>query len=137
LRKVKTRTLVLNGLMLGGAGISLAILSHGAITLSLGVVLAGLGFSSVFPTMIAIFTDEYGTGGGGSIVLGLCGMGGAVIPWLVGLVSYESKSLRLGLSVTVFTTLLALMVFLAIRMILTTDRRELAETDQWAGASPR
>ena len=111
LRRTTTRTVVFNGLMLGAIGITLTVVSNGVLTLALGVILSGFGLSAVFPTMIAIFTDEYGTGGGGSIVLGVCGMGGALIPWLVGVVSFESTSLRLGLAVTLVSTLLALIVF--------------------------
>jgi fucose permease len=110
-KRTSTRELVLSGLLLGMIGIAITILAQGVLTLMLGVILAGLGLSAVFPTVVAIFTEEYGTGGGGSIVLGLCGLGGALIPWLVGVVSFESNSLRLGLAVTLFAIVLSLLVF--------------------------
>jgi fucose permease len=99
LRMLREGSLILGGLALAAAGIVMAIASPSIAVLAVGVVLSGFGLSAIFPTAIAIFAEWFGTGGAGSIVLGCCGLGGAVIPWLVGEVSTRSQSLRLGLAV--------------------------------------
>jgi fucose permease len=74
-------------------------------------VLSGFGLSAIFPTAIAIFAEWFGTGGAGSIVLGCCGLGGAVIPWLVGEVSMRSHSLRVGLAVPLAAVIVAVALY--------------------------
>jgi MFS transporter, FHS family, glucose/mannose:H+ symporter len=104
LRRAQERSVIIAGLAISALGIVLAVVSPSLLVLEIGVLLSGLGMAAIFPTAIAIFTEWYGTGGAGSAVLGLCGLGGAVVPWLVGVVSYRSQNLRLGLSVTLACT---------------------------------
>jgi len=111
LRLVRNGTLIFAGLAVATLGILLAILSSTMITLEAGVLLSGLGLAAIFPTAVAIFAEWYGTGGTGSIVLGSCGLGGAVVPWLVGVVSDRSQNLRLGLTVTLACTAMAAVLY--------------------------
>jgi FHS family glucose/mannose:H+ symporter-like MFS transporter len=111
LRALTPGKLVLAGLGMAAAGIVLAIASPSMTILEAGVLLTGFGLSSVFPTAIAIFAEWYGTGGAGSIVLGCCGLGGAVVPWLVGEVSNRSQNLRLGLGVTLVSIAVAAVAY--------------------------
>ena len=93
--------LISYGMAIASVGICVAIASPQIALLEFGVLLCGFGLGPVFPTSIAVFTEWYGTRSGGStVVLGLCGLGGAVVPWLVGVVSNRSQSLRLGIAVT-------------------------------------
>ena len=101
LRFTRASALILYGMIVATAGILLAIASPKIALLEFGVLLCGFGLGPVFPTSIALFTEWYGTRGRGSpIVLALCGLGGAVVPWIVGVVSDRSQNLRLGIAVT-------------------------------------
>jgi len=96
LRFLREGTFILSGLALAAVGIFTAILSPSVAMLEAGVLLAAFGLAGVFPTGIAIFAEWYGTSGAGSIVFGLCGLGGALVPWLVGIVSNRTHDLRVG-----------------------------------------
>lgn len=101
LRFIRTGSLIFYGMVIGSAGIVIALASPEIALLEFGVLLCGFGLGPVFPTSIALFTEWYGTRGtGSSIVLGACGLGGAVVPWIVGVVSDRSHNLRLGIAVT-------------------------------------
>jgi fucose permease len=113
LRRVREGGLILAGLAVTTLGIMVAVASPDVGVLAAGVVLAGFGLAAIFPTTIAIFTEWFGTGGAGSIVLGCCGFGGALIPWMVGEVSTRSQSLRLGLSVPLAAVAAAALVYWA------------------------
>ena len=73
-------------------------------TVSSGAGLAGLGLAAVFPTTFAIFTRHFGRQASqlAGFVFVLGGMGGALIPWLVGLTSARFGDLRIGLLVPLF-----------------------------------
>lgn len=98
LRFMREGRFIISGLGLAGIGIVLAIVSPSAAVLEAGVILAAFGLAGVFPTGMAVFAEWYGTSGAGSsIVFGLCGLGGALVPWLVGIVSDRTQNLRIGL----------------------------------------
>jgi len=111
LRRARESTVITGGLALSAVGIVIAIISPSLLVLEIGVLLSGLGMAAIFPTAIAIFAEWYGTGGAGSAVLGLCGLGGAVVPWLVGVVSDRSQNLRMGLAVTLACTAVSALLF--------------------------
>jgi fucose permease len=113
LRLVRPAKLVFLGLFLAIIGSTLIVFAHEMPLFVIGVLASGIGLSAVFPTVIAIFTEWYGTGGAGSIVLGVPGLGGALFPWLVGVVSDKSGHLRLGMSVNIAVSMAALLVFFA------------------------
>jgi fucose permease len=117
LRRVGERVVVVAGLVVAGIGIILSVISPSLLVLEIGVLLSGLGMSAVFPTTIAIFTEWFGTGGSGGAILGLCGLGGAVVPWLVGVVSTRSANLRLGLAVTLACTAVSALLFWRLNVI--------------------
>jgi fucose permease len=130
LRMVREGSLILGGLALASAGIVTAIASPSLTVLAAGVLLSGFGLAAIFPTTIAIFTEWFGTGGAGSIVLGCCGFGGALIPWLVGEVSTHSQNLRLGLAVPLACTAVAALVYWAMASAARERKASLAATIQ-------
>lgn len=134
LRRVASNTLVVAGLAAAAIGTAIAVMSPNVPALFGGVVLGGLGLSSLFPTVASIFTRWYGTGGGGSIVLGVGGLGGAFFPWLVGLLTYRSGSLRFGFSLNLLTALLAALVFWRINGLVQTKFSR-AKTNQASAAN--
>ena len=101
LRVMRSSTLIFCGMAIASIGIVVALAAPQIAALELGVLLCGFGLGPVYPTSIALFTEWYGTRStGSSIVLGACGLGGAVVPWIVGVVSDHSQSLRMGIAVT-------------------------------------
>jgi fucose permease len=85
-------------------------------TISSGVGLAGLGLAAVFPTTFAIFTRQFGRQASQmtAFVFVLGGMGGAMIPWLLGLTSARFGDLRLGLLAPLFcvASMIVLQIFI-------------------------
>lgn len=94
----------------------LAILLAGSpAIITAGAGLAGLGLAPIFPILVAWLTEAMGADAewAGGMMFGAASLGGAVQPWLVGAISKEAGSLRVGLGVPVMSCLL--MLYLAVR----------------------
>ena len=117
LRRVSETALVLMSLFMAGAGLVVILVGSSLMTVSSGAGLAGLGMAAVFPTTFAIFTRQFGSQAsqltGFVFVLG--GVGGALIPWLVGCISARFGDLRMGLLIPLFCV--ASMIVLQIAII--------------------
>jgi fucose permease len=100
--------LAVAGLLMSCFGVTALLASRTLVGVFVGVSLAGLGLSSVFPITIATLTRC--SGSTASQVAGpmfaLAGLGGAALPWLVGFLSSQFDSLRAGLSVPLLATLI-------------------------------
>jgi MFS transporter, FHS family, glucose/mannose:H+ symporter len=98
---VSEAALVLISLFIGGAGLLIILFGSNLVSVTLGVGVTGLGLAAIFPTTFAIFTRYFGALSseltGSFFVVG--GLGGALIPLLVGFVSGRTGDLRLGLLV--------------------------------------
>jgi MFS transporter, FHS family, glucose/mannose:H+ symporter len=114
LRRVSDTSLVLSGLLLGGSGLLLLLVSGDRLSVTFGAGLTGLGLASVFPTTFAIFAHHFGAQApqmtGLFFVIG--GLGGALIPWLVGLVSEGFGDLRVG----IFVPLLGVAIMIVLQL---------------------
>jgi len=117
LRRVGERAVIIAGLGIACVGIVLSVLSPSLAVLEAGVLLSGLGMAAIFPTAIAVFTEWFGTGGAGGAILGICGLGGALVPWLVGVVSDRSGDLRLGIAVTLACAAISAVLFWQLNLI--------------------
>jgi MFS transporter, FHS family, glucose/mannose:H+ symporter len=117
LRRMSEAALVLMSLFVAGAGLVVLLAGSTLVIISSGAGLAGLGLAAVFPTTFAIFTRQFGRQAsrltGFVFVLG--GMGGALIPWLVGYTSARFGDLRVGLLIPLFCV--ASMIVLQIAII--------------------
>ncbi|MGB7789915.1 MAG: MFS transporter [Terrimicrobiaceae bacterium] len=117
LRRVSETALVLMSLFMAGAGLVVILVGSSLMTVSSGAGLAGLGMAAVFPTTFAIFTRQFGSQAsqltGFVFVLG--GVGGALVPWLVGCISARFGDLRMGLLIPLFCV--ASMIVLQIAII--------------------
>ena len=123
LHLVRDTLLVLLGLFMAGAGLLIILLGSNLISIAFGVGLAGLGSGPVFPTTFAIFTRYFGRQASplsGSFFV-MAGLGGALIPWLVGIISGRFGDLRVGLLVPLFGV--ALMIVLQIFIVRVLARR--------------
>ena len=104
------------------AGLTLALLgglalvsAQNIVTIVLGSLLAGLGLASIFPISVSLFPrwfSESARGASGA-VFASGNLGGAVLPWLVGVVSTHSGSLRLALFVPLVSVAAMLIFYLS------------------------
>ena len=116
LRRVREADLVLISLFVAGAGLVVILAGSSLMTVSSGAGLTGLGLAAVFPTTFAIFTRHFGRQA--SQLTGfffvLAGLGGALIPWLVGFNSALFGDLRIGLLIPLFcvASMIVLQIFI-------------------------
>ncbi len=66
---------------------------------SLAMILLGAALAPIFPLLLARFFARARQSSDSRWVLGICGFGGSVLPWITGYVSGHTGSLRLGLIV--------------------------------------
>lgn len=115
LRKREKRLVAL-GLSMGLAGsvILLAVRTFWGVAFC--VALTGLGFAAIYPVLVAWMAKHFGERARrvGSLMFALAGLGGAVVPWLVGLFSTHLGNLRAGLLVPVASCLVMLALLLGI-----------------------
>jgi fucose permease len=92
-------------------------------------LIAGLGFAPVYPIIISMLARCYGDRAQriAGVMFALAGMGGAVLPWVVGGIADRYGSLRLGLVVPLAGSVLMLMLQSAERKISTGDRTALPQ----------
>lgn len=109
LNRLSEIRLVLSGIAIAAVGILLILASLNLVVILLGVCLAGLGLSSVFPTTIAIFSQILGAQAArkSSWLFTSGSLGSSTLPFLVGYVSSQVVSLRIGLMVPLIAALLA------------------------------
>ena len=69
-----------------------------------GVALAGLGLASIFPIAIATLSHKFGASAPriAGVMFALAGIGGSILPWMIGYTSTMSGSLKVGLLVPLF-----------------------------------
>jgi MFS transporter, FHS family, glucose/mannose:H+ symporter len=101
LRRLSAVTQARWGATLATVGAAALLNSHslpGAIVSSL---LIGLGLSSLYPIAIGVLSSRFGSAAPriASVLFALSTLGAACLPWLVGYVSTESRSLRTALLV--------------------------------------
>jgi FHS family glucose/mannose:H+ symporter-like MFS transporter len=75
-------------------GLSLLLSPHSRTVALAAVVLAGVGCAPIFPLSVARLLARIGRSRHSGWIFAICGFGGAVIPWLTGLVSAHTGSLR-------------------------------------------
>jgi MFS transporter, FHS family, glucose/mannose:H+ symporter len=95
----RERRLLASGLVLATAAISLLSRAKTFASIAICVSAAGLGFAGIYPILVAWLVKAYGQRSRqiGAIMFALAGMGGATMPWIVGLMSTATGSLRTGL----------------------------------------
>jgi fucose permease len=118
LRRVPERAVMVPGLAMALTAVTILVTPHSEIIVVAAVAIAGFGFGPVFPIgvsrLLTRVTDSRNTGW----VFATCASGGAVLPWLTGLVSTRSGSLRTGFAVPLIALALILLMALAENAIL-------------------
>jgi MFS transporter, FHS family, glucose/mannose:H+ symporter len=100
------------GLVLSTAGVVALLAARNLSVVAIGVSLAGLGFSSVFPIAIATLSRKFGPSASriAGVMFALAGAGGATLPWLIGYTSTRSGNLQYGLLVPLFGCIVMLIL---------------------------
>ena len=108
------RTLLASGLIVAAAGICLLLRARTFASVAVSVTAAGLGLAAIYPILVAWLVKAFGERSRriGAIMFALAGMGGAIMPWFVGLTSTGTGSLRAGLFVPL-AGCLAMLAFIA------------------------
>jgi FHS family glucose/mannose:H+ symporter-like MFS transporter len=101
LRHFSEKAYALGGLTVAAVGAAAMLRAASAMGVTLSVVAAGLGLAAVFPILVAWLWESQGPAAKrkGGVLFALGGLGGATLPWLVGLASTQRGSLREGLIV--------------------------------------
>jgi len=104
LRHVQELKLAEFGLVLSMVGIVVLLGARDLSVVAIGISLAGMGFSSVFPVAIATLSRKFGSRASqiAGVMFALAGAGGATLSWLAGYTSTMFGSLRYGLLVPLF-----------------------------------
>ena len=115
LRHFTQLAISVSGLLIASSGASVIAISHSAQMLYLGSAIAGFGLAPQYPIFVtwlaAIFHKD--ANWIGALFFAVSGIGGGAIPWLVGVVSATTHSLRAGLFIPL--TVSFLMIFLVLR----------------------
>ena len=112
LRRLRERNLAFMGLTAAAAAIAVLILARNALGIMIAAGVAGLGLAPVFPICVALLANFGGMEQRiGGPMFAFAGLGGAVLPWVVGVVSTASGSLQTGLILPLVANLLLLAVY--------------------------
>jgi FHS family glucose/mannose:H+ symporter-like MFS transporter len=109
LMRLRERAVALAGLALAGAALCVLVFSsHWQWVTAAGLV-AGAGLAAIFPITVALLSrfQDMETKNAG-LMFAMAGLGGAIMPWLVGAVSTRSESLQIGLMVPLLATVVLL-----------------------------
>jgi fucose permease len=101
LRTVDEVRLAQAGIAIACGGMAGLMLSGSLSGVVVSACIAGLGLSSVYPITISMLSREFGPAASrvGSVMFTMANLGGAFMPWLVGVSSTQLGTLKAGLAV--------------------------------------
>jgi len=101
LRAIDEIRLAQAGVLVACSGMAGLLLSHGLRGVVASACCAGLGLSCVYPITISLLSREFGAASSrvGSLMFFMSNIGGALLPWIVGVSSNHFNSLKAGLAV--------------------------------------
>jgi fucose permease len=114
LRHFSERRVLQAGYAAGAAGIALMLLTSALTGVIAGALITGLSFATLYPITVARLSERYGVAARaiGAVMFSLASIGPAVIPWMVGVISHHTGSLRAGLMVPLAATTILFLVHL-------------------------
>lgn len=117
LRYSRARTWLVGGLCSSFLGLLLFLNSRTIFGMLPALAMVGLGFSTIYPTIVAWFSAYYGKFSRriSPLVFSMGSLGGAVLPWLVGKVASLRQNLSDGLVILLFAV--ALMILLSLILL--------------------
>jgi fucose permease len=101
------------GIMVALCGVGVLLQASSPVAIATGAGLAGFGLASVYPITIALLAKAFGAASSriSGLLFALAGLGGAIMPWLVGLVSTHFANLRVGLLIPLFSAAILLLLY--------------------------
>jgi len=101
------------GLVLALCGVGVLLESNTTAAIAVAAGLAGFGLAPIYPITIAMLSSEFGASSSriASVMFALAGLGGATLPWLVGLISTWFGSLKVGLFVPLLATSIMVVLY--------------------------
>jgi fucose permease len=114
LRHFSERRVLRAGCAAGAAGIGLMLWAPALAGVIGGALITGLSFSTLYPITVARLSERYGVAARsiGSLMFSLAAVGPAVIPWMVGVISHATGSLRAGLLLPLAATVILFLIHL-------------------------
>ncbi|MES2390689.1 MAG: MFS transporter [Acidobacteriota bacterium] len=110
LRFVRESTVQRLGLALSAALIGGLAVAHHAATISLICILLGLALAPFFPVTFALLIHHKPSARTAGFILAVSGLGAAFFPWLMGLISTHSGSLRTAMAVPLLLAVVMLIL---------------------------
>ena len=114
LRHFSERSVLRAGYGAGAAGIGLMLWAPTLAGVIGGALITGLSFATLYPITVARLSQRFGVAARkiGAVLFSLAAVGPAVIPWMVGVISHSTGSLRAGLMVPLGATVILFVVHL-------------------------
>jgi fucose permease len=102
------------GFAAAAAGIVLMLWAPALAGVIAGALITGLSFATLYPITVARFSHRFGVAARsiGAVMFSLASLGPAVIPWMVGVISHATGSLRAGLLLPLAATVVLLLIHL-------------------------
>ena len=102
------------GCAAGAAGIALMLWAPALLGVIVGALITGLSFSTLYPITVAQFSQRFGVAARrlGALMFSLAAVGPALIPWMVGVISHATGSLRAGLLLPLGATVILFLIHL-------------------------
>ena len=114
LRHFSERSVLRAGYGAGAAGIGLMLWAPTLTGVIGGALITGLSFATLYPITVARLSQRFGVAARsiGAVMFSLAAVGPAVIPWMVGVISHSTGSLRAGLLLPLGATVILFVVHL-------------------------
>jgi fucose permease len=108
------RRILRAGFAAGAAGIALMLWAPALSGVIGGALITGLSFATLYPITVARLSHRFGVAARsiGAVMFSLAAVGPAVIPWMVGVISHATGSLRAGLLLPLGATVILFLVHL-------------------------
>ncbi len=102
------------GFAAGAAGIALMLWAPSLPGVIVGALITGLSFATLYPITVARLSHRFGVAARsiGAVMFSLAAVGPAVIPWMVGVISHATGSLRAGLLLPLGATVILFLIHL-------------------------
>jgi FHS family glucose/mannose:H+ symporter-like MFS transporter len=108
LRHFSERRVLRTGYAMAVAGIALLLWTSSLPGVIVGALITGLSFALLYPITVAQLSQRFGVAARsiGAVMFSLASVGPAVIPWMVGVISHSTGSLRAGLLLPLGATMI-------------------------------
>jgi fucose permease len=114
LRHFSERRILRAGYAVAAAGIALMLWAPSLAGVISGALITGLSFATLYPITVARFSQHFGVAARsiGAVMFSLAAVGPAFIPWMVGVISHSTGSLRAGLLLPLGATVILFLIHL-------------------------